>query len=231
MYKTLNFYTPYDEIINESHVVIGGASGAGKSVLLDDLIYNLTAFNPEYQKIVLIDPKRVSFLKWSAFPHVLELVTEPHEITQALERLNQEMDYRYNLMQKQGLEESDKYLIHVIIDEANEVLRDKRNLELVDRLFRLARAASIHCILASQDVSRSTGIPARIWKNSSCNIGLRCNNATDSRQVIFDKGCESLPKYGYCIVRSCEGLYKVKVPYTDREKIKNRLAEVNEYYR
>ena len=211
------------ELLNESHVIIGGATGSGKSVLLDDILYTLAGYDPNDDRIVLLDIKRVGLKKWRKLPHVIRFETEFDTIRSALSWVNAEMDRRYVDMYRKDLELSDKYRIYVIIDEANEVLTDKACLEYVNRLMRLARAAEIHLIMATQDVSRTTGIPARIWKNASCTVGLRCNNPTDSRQIIGIGGCEKLPRFGQSYIRDSAGVHPQMIPLTTREKIDNRI--------
>ena len=115
-------------------------------------------------------------------------------------------------MQQRGQTESDHNYVHVVIDELAEVARVKGSLERIDKLMRLGRAARIHLIMATQNVSRSSGIPAYIWQNVTCTIGLRCRSAIESRQIIGVKGCEDLPRYGYCYIQDANGIRLEQVP-------------------
>ena len=223
-YETLPGWDFCYKLLNEHHIVIGGGTGSGKSVLLDDIIFTATSYRPHDLQMFLIDIKRVGLKKWKNDPHVVSFVTEIEDIVPCLKRINRIMDDRYKEMDRLNLEQTTRSDIYVIIDEANEVLRQKGVIEHIDRLMRIARAAGIHLIMATQDVSRSTGIPARIFKNASCRIGLRCESAVDSRQVIGIGGCEKLPLYGQCYIRNGRGelLYQ-NIPLTQREDIDIRV--------
>ena len=211
------------ELLKEAHIGIGGMTGSGKSVLLDDLIFTLSAHHPSQQRIVLIDPKRVGLRKWRKLPHVIDYATEMDDIIMALRRVEAEMDARYELMERLDQEQSNLAPIHVVIDEANEVLRNKTAEAIIDRLMRVARASNISLILATQDMSRQTGIPARFWKNMTCCIGLRCINQIDSRQIIGTRGCETLPQYGQAYILNSKGIRLATIPMTDRWEIDLRV--------
>lgn len=204
-----NFYV----LLNESHIMIGGATGSGKSVMTNNFLHCITSHDPEQRSLVLIDLKRVELSRWSHYPHVLKSITEPEEVIPLLKTLNVLMDNRYKKMQSECLTQSDAPYIYIVIDELAEVLRVRGAKDLIDRLLRLGRAANLHLIMATQNVSRGRGgVPAEIWQNVTCTIGLRCRSGIESRQIIGVNGCEDLPRYGYCIVQNAEGITKMPVP-------------------
>ena len=211
-------------LCNEHHLMIAGTTGSGKSVLVDDLLYALTGRDPSTQQIILIDLKRISFLKWRKFPHVVSLVTEPEDVCPMLDRVIDEMERRYKEMMARELEQSRACHIHVVIDELAQVMTVKGAEERIDQLLRLARASNIHMVLATQNPSRSSGIPAKIWQNVTCSVGLRCKSSTESRQVIGVKGCEDLPEYGYAYVQYSKGLCRIQIPKLERYQIDCQLA-------
>ena len=221
---SLEKYNNMDAICNENHAMISGTTGSGKSVLINDLLYVLTGYDPSIQRIVLFDLKRVELIRWKNFPHVLGLVTEPEQVCPMLDRIIDEMECRYQDMMTKGLRQSRAFHIHGVIDELAEVLRVKGAEERIDKLLRLARASNIHLILATQNPSRSSGIPSRIYQNVSCCVGLRCRSAIESRQVIGVKGCEDLPQYGYAYVQYSEGLCKIEIPMVEDWEIDCQLA-------
>lgn len=217
-------YNNMDALCNEHHIMIAGTTGSGKSVLVDSLLYVLTGRSPQVQQIILIDLKRISFLKWRKFPHIVRLVTEPEDVCKMLDEVIEEMERRYKEMMARGLEQSRACHIHVVIDELAQVMTVKGAEERIDTLLRLARAANIHMVLATQNPSRSSGIPARLWQNVTCSVGLRCKSATESRQVIGIKGCEDLPEYGYAYVQYSKGLCLIEIPKVERSQIDCQLA-------
>ena len=211
-------------LCDETHILIAGTTGSGKSVLINNLLYCLTSYDPTQQKLILIDLKRVELAKWQAFPHVLETVTEPEDVLGCLDRLIAHMDKRYKRLMQAGKTQSRDCYIHLIIDELAEVLRVKGAEERIDTLLRLARAANVRLIMATQNPSRSSGIPARLYQNVTCTIGLRCKSATESRQVIGVKGCETLPKFGYCYIQNSDGLKLAQIPYIPDADIQIQLC-------
>lgn len=216
-------YTFCQKLRQETHVIIGGSAGSGKSTLLNDFLYTLTSYNPQCERMILIDLKRVELVDWIEFPHVLDVITEPEDVLNCLDRVINMMEYRYKEMRKRHQKQSDKTHVHLIVDEAAEVFRIKGALDRIDKLMRLSRAANIHIVLATQQVNRTHGIPGYIYQNASCKIGLRCDSAIESRMIIGIKGCESLPRYGEAIIKNAEEIYIQEVPLTTDEMIRERL--------
>ena len=174
--------------------------------------------------MVLVDLKRVQLRKWRDFPHCVKFVNSAADVVPTLDYCCRLMDARYMTMEQLGIETSDEYRLYIVIDELAQVLLDKHTVPLLTRIGQLARASGMHLICASQDISRTKGVPAQIQQNFSTLLGLRCRSAVESRQIIGVKGCETLPKYGYCYVSDSDGLELIKVPYTDRSMIDDRLA-------
>ncbi len=224
-YRTLSGWDFCFNIAQETHVVIGGQAGSGKSTLLADILYTLTAYDPQCEKLVLIDLKRVELTDWEDFPHVLCTVTEPEDVNKCLDKIIKEMNARYKIMWKRRQKKSDMARIHIVIDELAQVLRVKGAEERIDEIMRVGRASNISLIMATQNVSRSSGIPGRIYQNATCRIGLRCTTPIESRQIIGVKGCECLPQYGKCYIQNADGLLLQDVPQTPQHLIDARLQQ------
>lgn len=212
-------------ICNETHIMIGGTTGSGKSTLIHDLIACLTSYGVQEQKLVLIDLKRIELRQWRKDPHTIMTVTEPSQVLKCLDAVIDKMEERYKEMERNDTTHCNKCFITVVIDELAEVLRVKGAEERIDTLLRLARAANIQLIMATQNPSRSSGIPARLWQNVTCTIGLRCKSATESRQVIGVSGCELLPRYGKAYVQDANGLRMIDIPQASKEDF-NGLSDV-----
>lgn len=215
-------YNNIDAIVNENATLIAGRPGSGKSVLTSGMMFRLTGYDPSYVHIIIFDLKRVEMARWEDFPHVTGVVTEPEDVNPMLDKIIDRMECRYKDMKKRRLLQSDHRFIYVIIDELAQVLRVKGAEERIDQLLRLARAANIRLVMATQNPSRQN-IPACIQQNVACAVGLRCRNAIESRQIIGVKGCETLPRYGKAYVETADGLFLIDIPMVTDEEIQEQL--------
>lgn len=218
-------YPVYQDMIKQDHLLIGGATGAGKSVLLHALIYNLTFQAPSEVHLVLIDPKRVELVIYKDLPHTISHATEPYSILQHFNWLNQLLDRRFSRF-RHGQTKTDDPHIFVIVDELADLLftLGKPVEDLITRLARLGRAAGIHLILATQSPSRQV-ITAPIKVNMTARIALRTEEAIESRQLINRKGAEDLPMYGKGLYRTprLRSPIMVDLPKIDQQSIQARL--------
>lgn len=237
--ENLRYWEFADKLLKEPHVLIAGTTGSGKSTLINDILYTLSAYSPQNKEIILIDLKRVELKRWKKLPHVKACVTEPEQVIPLLNRVIDLMEYRYRKMEMLDQTRSTDKDLYVVIDELAEVIKikeEKTKLNRnpvsvamqIDKLMRLSRAARIHLILATQIPNRSaSGIPATIFANVSCSIGLRCRSAIESRQIINTKGCEELPRYGLAYILNTDGLTLQEIPLTSDEEIQERIAVYN----
>lgn len=217
----LNYWKLVDEFIHEPHILIGGATGSGKSVMMNDILYTLSADHPMNIEVYIIDLKMVEYTEWD-IPHIKKIVDDPRNVNALLDSIIDRMNARYRTLKEQKLKLWRGSDIYLIIDEMTEVLKSKEAKAKIDTIMRLGRASKIHVVGATQDVSRTTGIPAELQKNFSVCIGLRCKSANDSRQIIGEAGCEKLPKYGEALVSYSMHTERVKVPFTSDESICER---------
>ncbi len=224
-------------MLESSHILIAGATGSGKSVLVDDIIYSVLGqhfpfkSNPEGVQLVLIDTKKVSLIKYIDLPHTIAYVTENDEIIKELDHVIEIMMDRYTAMQSKRQTLYDGCKIMVIIDELADLMTTCKE-EVMPRLQRIAqlgRAAKIQLIAATQCPKRDI-IPAQLTVNFTGRVALRCNNAIESRQIINENGAEKLPKYGKAIYQHSDGtIYRVIVPYTSDEDINARVSHWEKY--
>ena len=189
------------------HILIAGATGSGKSVLLNSMIVSmLYSCTPSTMQFVMIDPKKVELSKYDGLPHLTCPIIKNHaDAVQALENVCAEMDNRYNRMAAEGYKKaSDMGLpaLVVVIDElADLMLTSKYECEQsIIRIAQLGRAAGIHLIIATQrpTVNVITGL---IKSNIPCKIALQTSSIRDSITILDHKGAESLTGKGDALLK------------------------------
>jgi S-DNA-T family DNA segregation ATPase FtsK/SpoIIIE len=191
------------------HLLIAGATGAGKSVCLNGIISTfLIKFRPDELRLLMIDPKMVELTMFNAVPHLqCPVVTEMDKVVSALRMVLREMNRRYELFKSLGVRNIDGYRMKtidepeaeklpylvVIIDElADLMMTTPDEVEtLLARLTQMARATGIHLIIATQrpSVNVLTGL---IKANVPARIAFAVSSMVDSRVVLDMPGAERL---------------------------------------
>lgn len=187
----------YESMLNAPHLLVVGATGSGKSVLINALIYNILKEGPEKNQLVLIDPKRVELYPYKDCPHTLMYACDPDDMMESLRSVVTIMEERYDTMQKNHHKKSEEYNIYVIIDEYADLMDvcKKPAENVIIRLAQLGRAAGIHIIAATQNCTTQV-VNTRIKSNFPARICLKTATVHDSINVIGSKGAEELPKHG-----------------------------------
>jgi len=196
------------------HLLIAGATGAGKSVALNTMICSLLyKSNPDRVKIIMVDPKRIELTSYDGIPHLITpVVTDVKKATNALFWAVREMERRYELLSEKKARNITQYnrkvgqgnlnteegpeklpYIVIVIDElADLMMAASRDVEVaLTRLAQMARAAGIHLIIATQrpSVDVLTGI---IKANFPTRLSFQVSSKTDSRTIIDANGAENL---------------------------------------
>ena len=206
-------YTLYSDMARQPHLLIAGATGSGKSVIVNGIIYNLLHKGPESAKMILIDPKRVELSAYRNVPHCIRYASEPAEMVDALNYAVQVTEGRYTIMQRQGARKYDGGHVYVIIDELADLMTTQKKAvqPLLQRLCQIGRAANVHVIACTQ-CPLATVIPTAISVNFDARVGLRTRNAQDSRNILGQACCEQLPRYGQGYYMTPEGLDLWEIP-------------------
>jgi S-DNA-T family DNA segregation ATPase FtsK/SpoIIIE len=196
------------------HLLIAGSTGSGKSVAINGIITSiLMQAKPHEVKLMMIDPKMVELNVYNGIPHLLTpVVTNPRKAAQALQKVVQEMEFRYEKFAAMGARNITGYnelilqrnaetgenhpilpFIVVIVDELADLMMVASNEveDAIIRLAQMARAAGIHMILATQrpSVDVITGI---IKANVPSRMAFAVSSGTDSRTIIDSNGAEKL---------------------------------------
>lgn len=196
------------------HLLVAGATGSGKSVCINGIITSLLMkAKPHEVKLMMIDPKMVELNVYNGIPHLLiPVVTDPKKASQALKKVVDEMERRYELFSSTGTRNIEGYndiirrkskkkreevqplpYIVVIVDELADLMmvapRDVE--EAITRLAQMARAAGIHLIIATQrpSVDVITGV---IKANIPSRIAFSVSSQVDSRTILDMAGAEKL---------------------------------------
>lgn len=185
----------YAEMLNQPHVLIAGATGSGKSVVINGMIHAALFNSPDTNKFVLIDPKKVNLLKFARLPHTMVHATTQDSICKALASVRALMDQRFSDMMKKGIEDFPGAHIYVFIDELMDICTSypKQAQKDIQYLAQVGRAARVHVVAATQNIPI---IPRTIRCNFDARLGLQTEDSQDSRNIIGCAGCEDLPKYG-----------------------------------
>ena len=215
----------FEDMLEQSHLLIAGVTGSGKSVLINGLMYTALLKSPSEVQFILIDPKRVELRDYRDMPHTLDHAAgfDPKAWTRALSLAVGIMDRRYSDMEKKRIKLFNGSDVYVVIDEWANVYKNggKQAYRSVLRLISEGRAARVHVLMATQ-VPKSTIIPTEIRDNFSARVCLHTNSSMESRVIMEQKGCEQLPSFGYgYYLKPCYlELWQIPmIPEKDRQRV------------
>lgn len=228
------------------HLLIGGATGMGKSVAMNSMILSLMYKSPPDEvKFILIDPKRVEFSLYNGIPYLLTpVITDPEKAIKALEWAVREMDRRLKIFSEYRVRNLGQYrkiistlkdkkeveelpYIVIFIDElSNLMLTAPKEIEFyLTRLSQEARAPGIHLIFATQRPSTDV-ITGTIKNNFPARLALGVPSRHDSRTILGSEGAEKLLNSGDMLFKSPSTsiLRRVHGAYVSEEEVE-RVVE------
>jgi S-DNA-T family DNA segregation ATPase FtsK/SpoIIIE len=241
------------------HLLVAGATGAGKTIFLNNLILSLLQKNtPKTLRFILVDPKRVEFNFYQELPHLLgPVIFEADKAVLGIHWLIQEMERRFRLFSSVGArdivsfnnlkkkpqssdfsenfeEEKMPYIVFVIDELADLMIAKGREIEAgIVRLAQLARAVGIHLVLATQrpSVEVLTGL---IKANITSRVAFKVATQVDSRTILDMAGAEKLLGAGDFLYISAQNPQpkRLQAPYVSEKEVKavvNWLKENEDY--
>jgi S-DNA-T family DNA segregation ATPase FtsK/SpoIIIE len=222
------------------HLLVAGATGSGKSVMINDLITSLIYKNgPAVLKFIMIDPKRVELALYNGIPHLLSpVITESDKAIQGLRWAVGEMERRYRVLAEVKKRDIGSYnrgrsgaeimpFVVVIIDELAEIMvKYGREVEgAIVRLAQMARAVGIHLVVSTQRPSVDV-ITGLIKANITSRIAFNVASAIDSRTILDGSGAEKLLGNGDMLFQrgDISKPRRLQAPYISEDEVK-RVTE------
>ncbi len=225
------------DLVQTPHLLIGGATNSGKSVLVNSIICSiLFRKSPDEVRLFLIDPKIVELKLYNGCSHLLTpVITDPKKAFQALQYCISEMERRYTLLDALGVRDIRAFnkkakkervqrlpYIVIVVDEFADLMATTgKELEsTLARLAAMARAIGIHMVLATQRPSIDV-ITGLIKANIPSRIAFMVANKFDSRIIIDCVGAEKLLGKGDMLLSAAWNPFPVRIQgaYIDDEEI------------
>jgi len=199
----------YDKLImSDAHILIAGASGSGKSVLINGFIQRATHFD-----YIFIDPKRVELFQHKKDRNCIAYADTVPKSEQALQGAVYTLNRRLRYLRRHGAKKWAGDSLYIVIDECADLFQNSRDsVKSCIKIAQLGRAAGVFLLLATQRAT-ATVIPGAVKVNCDYRVALHVPVIQDSRNIIGVAGAEKLPRYGYGLLFSTDGITKEKITY------------------
>lgn len=190
----------WTDFAKNPHVLIGGSTGSGKSVLLHTIITNLLLLSKAH--IFVIDTKDLEFLSYTKRFQNISIYNSYQSACEIVEYLIAEMEFRYSMLRGDDCTIGNFQPYMLVIDEfADLIMQDCEDklYNLLCRLTQKCRASGIYCVVATQRPSVDI-IRGSIKANLQARIACRVTSKTDSRVILDRNGAEALVGNGDSII-------------------------------
>ncbi len=254
--KTIDGRIYVSDLAKMPHLLIAGATGAGKSVGVNSLVMSiLFKASPEEVKFIMVDPKRLELGLYADIPHLAApIITDPKRAAASLKWAVSEMERRYKYLAGWGVRNIDGFnaevrrrnadglkdeetgepfktlpFIVIIIDELADLMMvsGREVEESITRLAQMARAVGIHLVLATQRPSVDV-ITGLIKANFPARISYRVSSKVDSRTIIDSNGAEQLLGRGDMLFLppASSQVIRIHGAFVDEKEIGRVVAEI-----
>ena len=223
-----NTWTECNDMLKQTHMVIAGTTGSGKSTLIHSIMYSALIHSPAKVQFILIDLKRgIELKRYKELPHIIKFASNEREAINAINLAVDLMEYRYKRLEKSDDTIYSGNDIYIVIDELADLMQTAKAkiLDPLSKLMRLGRAARIHVIGATQNPARTSGggLPSVISQNVTSSVCLHTRSAIESRMIIGVNGGEKLPEHGRGLYWSSKGVREIVIPQTDKDELAARI--------
>lgn len=202
------------DLYRMSHLLIGGRTGAGKSVWVNSMIYSLISrYSPEEVRFVMIDPKVMELQVYNNIPHMLApVIHNVNDVIRALDWLVNEMKNRFQEFEEQNViniggfnkkikngeiaGESLPIIVCIIDELADLMMINPRKIEiLLVRLAQLGSSAGIHLIVATNRPTHDV-LSELMISNFPSRIAFKVTSPKESRLILNFPDAEYLAGFG-----------------------------------
>lgn len=205
--------------LKNRNLLIAGETGSGKSVLLHQMLLSLMLnHSPDLLKIFIHDPKRVEFNDYQSSPFVKSITTNNNDFFQVINELHNEMNRRFNLIQKYNYKDIDEFNNNadknnlnklsfniVLIDEyadivMNNNINTKELKNKINKILMIGRAVGILFIISTQRLNNHI-LSDQLKDLIDIRVGMKVLDKSKSQIIINEPGAEKLPGNGSMIYK------------------------------
>jgi len=219
-----DFYHDFDK---RKHLIIAGATGGGKSVIMKAIITALTLSKPNDVTFSLIDLKGgPAFARFRNLKQVINFGVDNKEALDILKDIQQKMNEEYKKIVDNGYEDVSEAGIRkrhfIVIDEAADLADDKACMAILTDIVRKGRGAGYYLIYATQ-YPTAQAVPSQIKRNIPARLCFVLDSSIASTTVLDGSGAERLPEI------PGRGIYKevkqtiLQTPYMSNDLIKELI--------